>query len=221
MRAFGQGIGPDAARDDAALVRRVEQHPGAHLIGDLAHLGHGMGKEVEAAAHGDDPGPHGMGQVTKCRQIKGIAVPVDRGGMGGQAIEPRAARGVVGDMAADAGGRRDDAVAGPGQRHEAVEVGQRAGGHAHLGVLRVEDLSSEFGADHLDALDRLQAHLVLVAGVAERGGTIGKRLDFLSQELNREANTIASKAVGIAVTDAAVGLKLAIEQLREQVQNLE
>jgi uncharacterized protein (TIGR00255 family) len=50
---------------------------------------------------------------------------------------------------------------------------------------------------------------------------VGKRLDFLTQELNREANTLASKASGVAVTDGAVALKLLIEQMREQVQNLE
>ena len=75
--------------------------------------------------------------------------------------------------------------------------------------------------DVAEELDRLQAHLDEAGQVIGEGGPIGKRLDFISQEMNREANTIASKAIGIAVTDAAVELKLAIEQLREQVQNLE
>lgn len=75
--------------------------------------------------------------------------------------------------------------------------------------------------DVAEELDRLQVHLDEARQIVRDGGTVGKRLDFLSQELNREANTIASKAVGIAVTDAAVALKLAIEQLREQVQNIE
>ncbi len=75
--------------------------------------------------------------------------------------------------------------------------------------------------DVAEELDRLQAHLAEARQVLAEGGTIGKRLDFLSQEMNREANTIASKAIAIAVTDAAVTLKLSIEQLREQVQNLE
>lgn len=75
--------------------------------------------------------------------------------------------------------------------------------------------------DVVEELDRLEAHLDEADQILRTGGTIGKRLDFLSQELNREANTIASKAIGIAVTDAAVDLKLAIEQLREQVQNIE
>ena len=75
--------------------------------------------------------------------------------------------------------------------------------------------------DVAEELDRLQTHLDEAGQIVREGGPIGKRLDFLSQEMNREANTIASKAIGIAVTDAAVELKLAIEQLREQVQNLE
>jgi uncharacterized protein (TIGR00255 family) len=54
-----------------------------------------------------------------------------------------------------------------------------------------------------------------------QGGAAGRRLDFLMQELNREANTIGSKASVIDMTNAAVELKLLIEQMREQVQNLE
>ncbi len=75
--------------------------------------------------------------------------------------------------------------------------------------------------DVAEELDRLEAHLAEARQVLADGGTVGKRLDFVSQEMNREANTIASKAIAIAVTDAAVTLKLSIEQLREQVQNIE
>ena len=63
----------------------------------------------------------------------------------------------------------------------------------------------------LDELDR----------VLMKGGAVGKRLDFLMQELNREANTLASKSVSSDVTVIALELKLLIEQMREQVQNLE
>lgn len=75
--------------------------------------------------------------------------------------------------------------------------------------------------DVAEEFDRLGIHLGEVLRVVEQGGAIGKRLDFLTQELNREANTLASKASGVAVTDGAVALKLLIEQMREQVQNLE
>ena len=57
--------------------------------------------------------------------------------------------------------------------------------------------------------------------ILDAGGAVGKRLDFLMQELNREANTLGSKSVDLAVTQAAMDLKLLIEQMREQVQNIE
>jgi uncharacterized protein (TIGR00255 family) len=75
--------------------------------------------------------------------------------------------------------------------------------------------------DVAEELSRLSAHLDEVERVLEHGGAVGKRLDFLMQELNREANTLGSKSVSREVADAAVELKLAIEQMREQVQNLE
>ena len=60
-----------------------------------------------------------------------------------------------------------------------------------------------------------------VRRVLAAGGAVGRRLDFLMQELNREANTLGSKATAIELTNAAVELKIAIEQMREQIQNLE
>jgi len=76
-------------------------------------------------------------------------------------------------------------------------------------------------ADVAEEMDRLAAHVAEVRRTLQRGGAVGRRLDFLLQELNREANTIASKASAIEMTNAAVELKLLIEQMREQVQNLE
>jgi len=72
-----------------------------------------------------------------------------------------------------------------------------------------------------EELSRLSAHVTELKRVLAGGGTAGKRLDFLMQELNREANTLASKSVDLAVTQAALDLKLLIEQMREQVQNIE
>ncbi|MGQ0508983.1 MAG: YicC/YloC family endoribonuclease [Betaproteobacteria bacterium] len=72
-----------------------------------------------------------------------------------------------------------------------------------------------------EELTRLTAHLAEVERVLGKGGAAGKRLDFLAQELNREANTLASKAQGLALADCALELKLLIEQVREQVQNIE
>jgi uncharacterized protein (TIGR00255 family) len=72
-----------------------------------------------------------------------------------------------------------------------------------------------------EELDRLRAHLGEVERTLRKGSAVGKRLDFLAQELNREANTLASKSASQAVSDCALELKLLVEQIREQVQNIE
>jgi uncharacterized protein (TIGR00255 family) len=72
-----------------------------------------------------------------------------------------------------------------------------------------------------EELQRLKTHLDEVERVLSKGGAAGKRLDFLMQELNREANTLGSKAASQAISDCALELKLLIEQMREQVQNIE
>ncbi len=76
-------------------------------------------------------------------------------------------------------------------------------------------------ADVDEELDRLQTHLVEVQRVLDKGEPCGRRLDFLMQELNREANTLSSKSIVSATTQAAVELKVLIEQMREQIQNIE
>ncbi|MEM7540077.1 MAG: YicC/YloC family endoribonuclease [Pseudomonadota bacterium] len=75
--------------------------------------------------------------------------------------------------------------------------------------------------DVAEELDRLTAHIEEVRRVLASKEPIGRRLDFLMQELNREANTLASKSAHLETTNAAVELKVLIEQMREQVQNLE
>ncbi len=72
-----------------------------------------------------------------------------------------------------------------------------------------------------EELSRLQAHLTEVERILKAGGNAGKRLDFLMQELNREANTLGSKSVLSEVSKASMDLKLLIEQMREQIQNIE
>jgi uncharacterized protein (TIGR00255 family) len=72
-----------------------------------------------------------------------------------------------------------------------------------------------------EELDRLSTHLDEVERVLKQGGAAGKRLDFLMQELNREANTLGSKAVVMELSQASVEMKVLIEQMREQVQNIE
>lgn len=72
-----------------------------------------------------------------------------------------------------------------------------------------------------EELDRLLTHLDEVARVLDAGGAAGKRLDFLMQELNRESNTLGSKSVSLELTRTSVELKVLIEQMREQIQNIE
>ena len=75
--------------------------------------------------------------------------------------------------------------------------------------------------DVAEELTRLDAHLAETRHLLKKGGQLGKRLDFMMQELNREANTVGSKASAKELTDATMAMKLLIEQMREQVQNLE
>ncbi len=76
-------------------------------------------------------------------------------------------------------------------------------------------------ADVAEEMDRLLAHVAAVKAALAEGGAVGRRLDFLMQELNREANTLSSKAQSLTSTNTAVELKVLIEQMREQVQNME
>lgn len=76
-------------------------------------------------------------------------------------------------------------------------------------------------ADVREELDRLAAHVGASRTLIRAGGTVGRKLDFLCQELNREANTLCSKSSEIELTRIGLDLKAAIEQLREQIQNIE
>ena len=76
-------------------------------------------------------------------------------------------------------------------------------------------------SDVAEELDRLDAHLEVISDALASKEPCGRRLDFLMQELNREANTLGSKTTSLVTTNAAVELKVLIEQMREQVQNLE
>ena len=76
-------------------------------------------------------------------------------------------------------------------------------------------------ADIREELDRLRAHLVAARELLAEGDAVGRRFDFLCQELNREANTLCSKSADIELTRIGLALKAAIEQFREQVQNIE
>ena len=75
--------------------------------------------------------------------------------------------------------------------------------------------------DITEELDRLDAHVIEFNRVLELDEPVGRRLDFLVQELNRESNTIGSKSASISTSNASIDLKVAIEQIREQIQNIE
>ncbi|MDY6010541.1 MAG: YicC/YloC family endoribonuclease, partial [Duodenibacillus sp.] len=92
------------------------------------------------------------------------------------------------------------------------EVGDRIRQEVTLYALRM-DVEEE--------INRLRTHVTEVRRVLAAGGAAGRRLDFLTQELNREANTLGSKAAAIAMTDASIALKISIDQMREQLQNIE
>lgn len=101
---------------------------------------------------------------------------------------------------------------------------------AKLAALKVEVDEERFAqevvyvtqkADVAEELDRLEAHLTEVKLALKQKGPIGRRLDFLMQELNREANTLSSKSMASDTTQTAVDLKVLIEQMREQIQNIE
>jgi uncharacterized protein (TIGR00255 family) len=105
-----------------------------------------------------------------------------------------------------------------------AKLGERlreALGSADAERIRAEVAVFAMRSDVDEELTRLATHLDEVQRTLGQSGAVGKRLDFLAQELNREANTLASKAAGIKIADCALELKLLIEQVREQVQNIE
>ena len=68
---------------------------------------------------------------------------------------------------------------------------------------------------------RLKSHIDSMAAELNKGGSVGRKLDFIAQEMNREANTILSKANNLKISDLAISLKTEIEKVREQIQNIE
>ncbi|MGK0342668.1 MAG: hypothetical protein ACJAXW_003226, partial [Candidatus Azotimanducaceae bacterium] len=90
-----------------------------------------------------------------------------------------------------------------------------------VGRLEQELVYQAQKSDVAEELDRLETHVIEVQATLDSKEPAGRRLDFLMQELNREANTLSSKAIAANTTIAAVELKVIIEQMREQVQNIE
>ncbi|RJX72412.1 YicC family protein [Vibrio sinensis] len=76
-------------------------------------------------------------------------------------------------------------------------------------------------SDVAEELDRLDSHVKETTSILKKGGAVGRRLDFMMQEFNRESNTLASKSISTDITASGVELKVLIEQMREQIQNIE
>jgi len=121
------------------------------------------------------------------------------------------------------------AEAAPGRRPEAIKarlaeqvaVLLEASGRFDPDRLHQEAILIASKADIREELDRLAAHQAQAARLIAGGGSVGRRLDFLAQELNREANTLCAKSNDVELTNIGLELKSVVEQFREQVQNLE
>ena len=107
------------------------------------------------------------------------------------------------------------------QEKLALKLNEAMAGTASDERLKQEVVLFAAKIDVSEELNRLTAHISEVRRVVKGGGAVGKRLDFLMQELNREANTLGSKSVSAESTKVAVELKVLIEQMREQIQNIE
>ena len=107
------------------------------------------------------------------------------------------------------------------QEKLALKLTEAMAGSASDERLKQEVVLFASRIDIAEELNRLTAHISEVRRVVKSGGAVGKRLDFLMQELNREANTLGSKSVSTESTKVSVELKVLIEQMREQIQNIE
>jgi uncharacterized protein (TIGR00255 family) len=153
-----------------------------------------------------------LGALTEMRQREGAAL--------GRVLSTRLSE--IGALA-----QRAELV--PGRRPEAIRVRLAEQVAALLAQsdrfdadrLHQEAILIATKADVREELDRLAAHVAQAQQLIEHGGPIGRRLDFLAQELNREANTLCAKANDVELTNIGLELKAAVEQFREQVQNVE
>jgi uncharacterized protein (TIGR00255 family) len=152
----------------------------------------------------------------------------------GELVEMRIHEGaalgrVLAARLADIAGLARRAELAPGRQPEAIRVrlaDQLATLLAHSDRFDPDRLHQEAiliatKADVREELDRLAAHIAQVRSLLDQGGAVGRRLDFIAQELNREANTLCAKANDVELTNIGLELKAVVEQFREQVQNVE
>jgi uncharacterized protein (TIGR00255 family) len=127
--------------------------------------------------------------------------------------------GALAARADTAPGRRPDAI--KARIAEQVAMLLETSGRFDVDRLHQEAILIASKADIREELDRLVSHVAQIERLIAEGGAIGRRLDFLAQELNREANTLCSKSNDVELTNVGLELKSVVEQFREQVQNLE
>ena len=115
--------------------------------------------------------------------------------------------------------RQQDAIRA--RLHDQVRALLESGAPLDADRLHQEAALLAAKSDIREELDRLTAHLAAARELLAQGGPVGRRLDFLSQEFNREANTLCSKSNAVALTQIGLDLKLLVDQFREQIQNIE
>ncbi|HEY5225651.1 MAG TPA: YicC/YloC family endoribonuclease [Methylovirgula sp.] len=148
-----------------------------------------------------------------------IAMRESEGGALAQILNLRIERlGALQRAAEDCPARKPEAI-----RARLSETLTLLSGHAHFDEARLyqEALLLAAKADIREELDRLAAHIAAVADLLQKGGPIGRKLDFLAQELGREANTLCAKSNDASLTAIGLELRVEIEQFREQIQNIE
>jgi uncharacterized protein (TIGR00255 family) len=206
-----------------SLVRRLGEAAAriAELTGTKARLRSGELLRWPGVVEESSPAPEGLAEAAGAGLETVLAALVEaresEGGRLADLLETRCAQ--ILELAAAVDARM------PALREQQLtrlrERVARLGVEVEPGRLEQELAMLASRIDVAEELDRLQAHVAEIRSTLGRDEPVGRRLDFLIQELNREANTLGSKSVDSDVTRSAVELKVLIEQMREQVQNVE
>jgi len=227
-----------ARREGVAPVVRVNEPVLAAVLATMREVAH----RVEAAPASLDGilGLKGVIEVMDQEESEEDRRAAERAviaGFGEALVELAAMRGREGEaLAAVLEARLDEigklaerAEAAPGRRAEAIQLRLAEQVAMLLGAsdrfdadrLHQEAILIASKADVREELDRLAAHVEQGRNLLAQGGAVGRRLDFLAQELQREANTLCAKSNDVELTNIGLELKSVVEQFREQVQNLE
>jgi uncharacterized protein (TIGR00255 family) len=198
-------------------LKRAHALEGDVSVSDVARFPNAIEVQETLAAEGPDPQPlielaqQAIADLLGQRQAEGAQLARVLGDCLGRLSEGVAR---LGALSAETRAARQQVLAE--RLKEAVSGLGLDEGRLHQEVVRLVER-----ADVAEELARLTSHVELCRATLERGGPCGKRLDFLSQELMREANTVGSKAAAAPMIHEVVGLKGEIERFREQVQNVE